>query len=210
MFSKILEQKIKNDAITNALANMKKLQTILVTGSSPVKLELVRTDTISPALGQEFTKNALLVSVLAIIAVALVVLIRYRRLAIVVPILLITWLEIFLLMAFAALIGWNIDVASIAGIIISIGTGLDDQIVITDETIKGEGKEEHSWKQKLKRAFFIVFAAYFTTVGCMIPLLFAGAGMLKGFAITTIIGLTLGVFITRPAYANIIQILLRD
>ncbi|MBS1266346.1 MAG: Protein-export membrane protein SecD [Candidatus Woesearchaeota archaeon] len=200
----------RGSAVTNSLANMKKLQTILVTGSLPVKLDIVRTDTISPALGREFTQNALFVGALAIIAVALVVLIRYRKIAIVLPILLITWLEIFLLIAFAAWIGWNIDVASIAGIIISIGTGLDDQIVITDETLKGKDEKEHSWKDKLKKAFFIVFAAYFTTVGSMVPLLFAGAGLLKGFAITTIIGLTLGVLVTRPAYANIIQILLKD
>jgi preprotein translocase subunit SecD len=44
----------------------------------------------------------------------------------------------------------------------------------------------------------------------MIPLIFAGAGMLKGFALTTIIGVSVGVFITRPAYASIIEILLKE
>jgi preprotein translocase subunit SecD len=199
----------QNQAVQDSLSNMKRLQTILITGSLPVKLNIVKIDAISPALGQEFAKNTLLVGALAILAVALVVLIRYRKLVIIIPILLITWLEIFLLIAIAALIGWNLDVASIAGIFISIGTGLDDQIIITDETIKG-GSEAYAWNKKLKRAFFIVFAAYFTTIGSMIPLLFAGAGLLKGFAVTTIIGVTLGVLVTRPAYANIIKILLRE
>ena len=62
----------------------------------------------------------------------------------------------------------------------------------------------------MKKAFFIVFAAYFTTVGSMLPLLFAGAGLLKGFAITTILGITIGVMITRPAYAHIIEIILEE
>ena len=44
----------------------------------------------------------------------------------------------------------------------------------------------------------------------MIPLLLAGVGLLKGFAITTIIGVTIGVLITRPAYANIIKVLLNE
>jgi preprotein translocase subunit SecD len=44
----------------------------------------------------------------------------------------------------------------------------------------------------------------------MIPLMSAGAGLLKGFAITTLIGITIGVFITRPAYANVIEILLKE
>jgi len=44
----------------------------------------------------------------------------------------------------------------------------------------------------------------------MLPLLFAGAGLLKGFAIITIIGFSVGVFVTRPAFASIIEILLKE
>jgi preprotein translocase subunit SecD len=42
-----------------------------------------------------------------------------------------------------------------------------------------------------------------------VPLLFAGAGLLKGFALTTILGISIGVFITRPAYAAAVEILLK-
>ena len=52
--------------------------------------------------------------------------------------------------------------------------------------------------------------AYLTTTFAMIPLIFAGAGLLKGFAIMTIIGVSIGVFIARPAYANVIEILLKE
>ncbi|MFH1398815.1 MAG: hypothetical protein ABIG95_01770 [Candidatus Woesearchaeota archaeon] len=201
----------QNNAIENTLSNMKRLQTILITGSLPVKLEIMRTDTISPSLGQEFTRNAMFVSMVAILMVALVVLIRYRNWLIIGPILIITWLEIFFIIAFAALIGWNLDVASIAGIIISIGTGVDDQIIISDETLKGAVEDKaYSFKKKIQKAFFIVFSSYLTSLGSMTPLIFAGAGMLRGFAITTLIGLTIGVFITRPAFANIIEILVKE
>ena len=53
-------------------------------------------------------------------------------------------------------------------------------------------------------------AAYTTTVVAMAPLMFAGAGLLKGFALTTIIGVSIGVFISRPAYAATIEILLKE
>jgi preprotein translocase subunit SecD len=53
-------------------------------------------------------------------------------------------------------------------------------------------------------------AAYLTTVVAMVPLFFAGAGLLKAFAITTIMGVTVGVLITRPAYAAIVEILLKE
>jgi len=56
---------------------------------------------------------------------------------------------------------------------------------------------------------FIVMAAYFTTCAGMIPLWFAGAGLLKGFAFTTIVGISFGVLIARPAYAAVIERLLK-
>ena len=78
------------------------------------------------------------------------------------------------------------------------------------EEVKGSKEFVYNRKEKIKRAFFIIFSAYATLVAAMIPLWFAGAGLLRGFAVTTIIGITAGVFITRPAYASVIERLLRD
>ncbi len=195
-------------AITDTLKNMKRLQTILITGSLPVKLEIVKSDTISPTLGESFLKNALMIGLLSTLAVSIVVFLRYRRLVVSIPMLIIMLSELMIMIGVAALIGWNLDVAAIAGIIISIGTGVNDQIVIADETLSGGSKVRYSsWKDKLKSAFFIILTAYFTIVVAMLPLWFAGAGLLKGFALTTIIGVTVGVLITRPAYAKIVEIL---
>jgi preprotein translocase subunit SecD len=35
-------------------------------------------------------------------------------------------------------------------------------------------------------------------------LYWAGAGLFKGFAVTTIIGITAGVFVSRPAFAEMV------
>lgn len=195
-------------AINDALKNMKRLQTILVTGSLPVKLDMVKIDTISPVLGEAFIRNALMIGLIATLAVTIIVFIRYRRLVVSIPIMIIMVSELLIMLGVAALIGWNLDVAAIAGIIISIGTGVNDQIVIADETLSGGSRVKYSsWKDRLGKAFFIIFTAYFTIVVAMLPLWFAGAGLLKGFALTTIIGVTVGVLITRPAYAKIVEIL---
>jgi len=196
-------------AITDALKNMKSLQTILITGSLPVKLDVVKIDTISPVLGEAFIKNALFIGIIATVAVTLIVFIRYRRLVVSIPIMIIMVSELLIMLGIAALIGWNLDIAAIAGIIISIGTGVNDQIVIADETLRGGSRisQYTSWKDRLGKAFFIIFTAYFTIVVAMLPLWFAGAGLLKGFALTTILGVTVGVLITRPAYAKIVEIL---
>jgi preprotein translocase subunit SecD len=114
-------------------------------------------------------------------------------------------------MGMYALFGWNLDLAAIAGLIVAVGTGVNDQIIIMDETLRKETEGMSSnWKERIKRAFFVIFSGYCTEFVAMLPLLFAGAGLLKGFALTTIIGITIGTFITRPAYAAMIQILYED
>lgn len=201
----------QQEAINSALQNMKKLQTILVTGSLPAKLEIVKADNISPALGEEFVKNAIFIGMLAVLTVVVVLIIAYRRLFIALPIMFTCLVEILLVLGLAAIIGWNIDLAAIAAIIVSVGTGVDDQIVITDEILKGEKAEAaYDWKKKIKNAFFIIIGAYLTLVAAMAPLYFAGAGLLRGFALTTILSVSIGVFITRPAYAAIVEILIKD
>ena len=184
---------------------MDQLQTILITGSLPFDIEIAKMDTVSPIMGESFVKNVLWVGLIAILAVALVVFIRYRAWKVVFPMIFTGFSELLLILGFAAAVGWNLDIAAIAGILAAIGTGVDDQIVIIDETIKGLQDKFGNWKQKLKRAFFIIFAAYATTVAAMIPLWNAGAGLIRGFALTTIVGITMGVLLTRPAFADIIE-----
>ena len=200
----------QQEAIFNSLNNMKKLQTVLVTGSLPVKIDIVKIDAISPVLGKEFVQNALLMGLLALSVVLVVIFIRYRKLQVAIPLVITSTAEVIILLGVASLIGWNLDLAAIAGIIIAIGTGVDHQIVITDETLKGETRMIFNWKERIKNAFFIIMGSYFTTIVAMIPLIFAGAGLLKGFAITTVIGFSIGVFITRPVYARLIEMLLKE
>ena len=200
----------QQEAIFNSLNNMKKLQTVLVTGSLPVKINIVKIDAISPVLGEEFVENAILLGILALSVVLVVIFLRYRKLQVAVPLVITSTMEVIILLGVAALIGWNLDLAAIAGIIIAIGTGVDHQIVITDETLKGETRMIFNWRERIKSAFFIIMSSYFTTIVAMIPLIFAGAGLLKGFAITTMIGFSIGVLITRPVYAKLIEILLKE
>ena len=197
------------DALTDALQNMKKLQTVLLTGSLPVKLDIVKIDSISPSLGKEFLQNVMLVGALALVAVSGVVLYRYRKVVIIFPMVLVMLSELVLILGFAALAGWNLDLASIAGLIVVVGTGMNHFIVITDETLRKEA-EALDWKTRIKNALFIIMGAYVINLGSLIPLFWAGAGLLKGFALTTIVGMSVGVLIARPAYAALVKILLEE
>lgn len=193
----------QDEAYDSAEQNMKNLQTILKTGSLPFKLQIVKLDTISPTLGEEFLKNLFKLALVVFIAISLVLFIRYRKVKLTLAVVLTMFSEIFITLAVATLLRWNLDVASIAGIIAGMGTGVDDQIVIIDESLSN--KKTAKLKERIKRAFFIILAAFFTVFAAMLPLFWAGAGMLKGFALTTIISVTVGILITRPAFADIAE-----
>ena len=194
----------RDDAYDSARDEMNRLQTILITGSLPYKLEVVKLDTISPVLGQEFISSILLAGLAALMAVALVVFIRYRKIKSSLALVITSISEVIIILCIASFIEWNLDLPSIAGIIAGVGTGIDSQIIVLDEARQGDGL---SIKQRLKRAFSIILGAYFTALVALLPLMWAGAGLLKGFAITTLIGITVGVLITRPAFADMIRLI---
>jgi len=189
-------------AYEDAKKSMHKLQTILITGSLPYKLEIVKLDTISPILGKQFVKSIFMAAIAALLVVSIVIFFRYKKFKSSIALLITSISEVIIILGIASFIEWNLDLPSIAGILATIGTGIDQQIIILDEA---KQTLFLSLKQRLKRAFTIILGAYFTAVVALIPLLWAGAGLLKGFAITTIIGITAGVLITRPAFADMVK-----
>ncbi len=112
-----------------------------------------------------------------------------------------------ILIPLLGMLTWTIDLPAIGGIIAAIGVGVDNMIVIADETLGGrkEKKILYTIKDKIKRAFFIIFGSASTTIAAMVPLMAIGIGLVRGFAITTIVGVLVGILITRPAYAKIVE-----
>jgi len=133
------------DAYNDAVASMHRLQTILITGSLPYKLEIVKLDTISPTLGRDFIKFILIAAITALVLASLVVFVRYHNFKSSLMVILFSFSEIVIILGVAALIQWNLDLASIAGILATIGTGFDDQIVILDESTKRICDHDYNW-----------------------------------------------------------------
>ncbi len=193
-----------------ALAEAKRIYSVLRSGSLAVKLHVISEEYISPTLGEGFKEQAGLAGIGALITVLLIVYFHYRRWKIAIPVASTSLFEVTIILGLAALIRWNLDLPSIAGIIAAIGTGVDQQIVITDELLGGGGgvSRRMGVLRRMARAFFIIFASATTTIVAMSFLLFYFVGTLKGFAVTTILGVLIGVFVTRPAYAEIAKYLL--
>ena len=200
-----------------AQSQAKSIQTLLQSGALPVKVKIVGISSVSADLGDQFINGALIAGILALIVIAAIIIVRYRSPILVIPIMLTSIAELILVLGAAAVVHWNIDLAAIAGILAAIGTGVDDQIIITDEVLKGfqEKKRISGVRRQIKKAFFIIFASAGTLVAAMLPLAYigfsrgaTGIGILSGFAFTTILGVLIGIFITRPVYAKFVEMVL--
>jgi preprotein translocase subunit SecD len=185
----------------SALTKMNQMKAILQSGSLPMKLEVSSLDTVSPALGGMLLQNVMLAGAAAIAAVGVVIFLRYRSPKMTGLIMATVFTEALIVLGVSVAINWQLDLAAIAGIIVSLGTGVNQEIIMTDEYLfYGKEKRRLSFKEQIKEASFIIFAAFGSGIAAMLPLIFIGLGQVRGFAITTLIGMTGGVFITRPAF----------
>jgi preprotein translocase subunit SecD len=197
-------RKTRDEAVKEKLA----LQSILQSGSLPVTLEVTRVDQISPTLGAGFLKSAVLSGALAALGVIAVLFVRYRKLKLALPVAFTAISEVIMILGVAATISWTIDLASLAAIIATVGTGVDAQIMIIDEMLMGAHHKIYTAKERIKRAFFIIFGSASTVIAAMLPMAIIGIGAMRGFAIVTSIGVLIGIFITRPAFGKIAEIIL--
>ncbi len=192
-----------------AKAEAEALQIHLRAGALPVNVVLVGSGHVDAGLGAQFKTAAVITGLISLIAVAAVVYFRYKRPEILVPMVGTSISEVIMILGVASIIGWQLDLASIAGIIAAIGTGIDHLIIITDEVLyEGKLPPTKVFASRIGKAFTIILGAASTVIIAMSPLVVMGFGSLKGFAITTIIGVLIGVIIARPVYGVMIKELL--
>jgi preprotein translocase subunit SecD len=229
---------------------MKSVEGYLESGNLPQPVEVIGQRSISSSIGGLFMATSVLSIIGSLIAVGFIIFVRYRNPKIALPIVFTGASEIFILFGLWFSSFATVTLSAIAGIVAAVGTGVDDQIIITDES---EEETVKDWKQKMKTAFFVIFTSAASTIGAMVPILspslstmIVGAGgiallaynyftdrtkshyivigalgvavaviastfplspleQIKEFATTTIVGILVGIAITRPAFAKILE-----
>ncbi|MEF8782283.1 MAG: preprotein translocase subunit SecD [Haloarculaceae archaeon] len=196
---------------TTNFTDAQELKINLESGALPTTLDIQSEMFLAPSLAQQFKPLALVTGIVAWLVVSGVVFYRYREIKVAVPLLLTAGAEVFLLLGFATVIGLALDLSHIAGLIAVIGTGVDDLIIIADEILqRGEIKTGRVFKNRFRKAFWVIGAAAATTIIAMSPLAVLSLGDLQGFAIVTIVGVLIGVLVTRPAYGDVLRNLLLE
>ncbi|SCL75749.1 preprotein translocase subunit SecD [Methanoculleus chikugoensis] len=184
------------------------LQIHLRAGALPVKVEIVGSGSVPAALGEQFKTTVALAGLLALLTVGVVVYYRYREPSIVLPMVATNLAEIIILLGIARFI-IQLDLATIAGLIAVVGTGIDQLVIITDEVLhEGRVPSPNLYMKRYGRALGIIAVAAATVVIAMLPLALMDLSTLRGFAIITILGVLIGILVTRPAYGKIIMAIL--
>ncbi|PSP94061.1 preprotein translocase subunit SecD [Halobacteriales archaeon QS_1_68_44] len=190
---------------------VQELEINLKTGALETDLDIQnrgRTSYLQPSLAQQFKPLSVLTGAAAVLAVSLMIFFRYRRPDVAAPMILTAAAEVYILLGFAAAVGLPLELSHIAGFIAVIGTGVDDLVIIADEIMQqGEVQTARIFESRFRKAFWVIGAAAATTVIAMSPLAVLSLGDLTGFAIVTIVGVLIGVLITRPAYGDILRVL---
>ncbi|NIA03218.1 MAG: preprotein translocase subunit SecD, partial [Nitrospirae bacterium] len=185
---------------TGSKEKAKELETHLKAGALPVNVEVIGSGQVPASLGAQFKELTAIAGLLAIIMVSFVIYFRYRRKEIMLPMVLTSVSEVVMILGFASAVKWQLDLPAIAGIIAVIGTGIDHLVIITDEVLyEGKLPPTKVYLIRVSRAFGIIFAAAATTIIAMVWLVSMGFGDMRLFALTTIIGVLIGVLIARPA-----------
>lgn len=175
---------------------------------APIDVEQGEINFISSQQGDQFRMIAFIIGILSIIVVSLVVSLRYNNIKLAGPMMITAAAEVLIILAIASVLDYPIDIAVIAGFIAVIGTGVDDLIIIADRIMrKGIDKSSSSrvFQKRFRKALWIILTAAGTTIIALGPLAILDLRQLQGFAIFTIIGIIIGVLVTRPAFGDMLR-----
>ncbi len=191
-----------------ALDESRKLKSILSGGALPVRILIGTPTTIPAPLGADFLRYSAIGAFLSAFVVSFLIFLRYREPRIVLPIIATILLEMILTLSIVGTLLGTIDLGVMAGVIGATGTGVNDQIVITDEILHGREEdedEERGVKVGISRAFFIVIVGMLVAVIALVPLLFSGLVEIIGFAISGIVEMMISTGVTRPAFIKFME-----
>jgi preprotein translocase subunit SecD len=171
------------------------LALVLRAGALPASIKYLEERTVGPSLGADSIRHGVQASMLSLLVVMIFMLVYYRMsggnavLALV--------LNLVILLAVLAAFGAVLTLPGIAGVILTIGMGVDSNVLVF-ERIREElrnGKSPASAVQAgFDKAFLTIIDTHVTTVVSAFFLFLFGTGPIRGFAITLTIGLIANVF----------------
>jgi len=166
------------------------LALLLRAGSLPATIYPVEERIVGPTLGKQNIHNGILAAVVGFLLVVIFMAVYYGVLGIIADIAL--FLNLIFIIAILSLLGATLSLGSIAGIVLTVGMAVDANVLIF-ERIREELRKGMTPLAAIQagydRAFVTIVDANVTTLIVVVILIGLGSGIVKGFAVTTTIGL---------------------
>ncbi|MCI4463778.1 MAG: protein translocase subunit SecD [Caldisericum sp.] len=175
---------------------------LLRSGALPVKLNFIQEDVVGPSLGSYTIRMAVIGGIVAFILIALYMIIFYGYLGLLSALSLVFYVSLELAVLF--LMHATLSLPAIGGAILSLGMAVDINVIVF-ERMKEELKLGKTLKSIINAGFAnalrtVIDSNLTVLVGAAI-LFYFGTTIIKGFAVTTTIGILSGfisgVFVTR-------------
>ena len=171
------------------------LAVLLRAGALPAKMTFLEERTIGPELGQDSIDAGKLAGIVGMIAVALYILLSYGLFGVFANLALV--INITLLIAVLSTIGATLTLPGIAGIVLTMGMAVDANVLIYErirEELRDGKSPARAVELGFERAFSAIMDSNITGIISAVIMFVIGSGPVRGFAVTTGIGIFTSMF----------------
>lgn len=173
----------------------KTLANLISSGSLPVTLKVAQQTVQGATLGATALPSSILAGGVGIAIILVLMVVWYRRLGLMADIGLI--LYVYLVLLIFTSVGATLSLSGIAGFLLTVGMAVDAN-VLTFARIKEELETGKSIKSAtnagFKNSLSSIVDSNINTIIAGLVLYFVGAGVVKGFALTLVIGVLVSLF----------------
>lgn len=171
------------------------LALVLSSGALPAKVIYLEERTVGPSLGADSIRQGVTASIVGLLAVVSFMLFYYRLSGVNAVLALI--INLILLLASLVIFGATLTLPGIAGVILTIGMGVDSNVLIFErirEELRNGRIVASAVDLGFSRAFLTIIDTHLTTIVSAIFLFVFGTGPIRGFAVTLVAGLLANLF----------------
>ncbi len=171
------------------------LALVLRSGALPASIKYLEERTVGPSLGADSIRHGVVASIVGLVAVMGFMLFYYRGAGINANLALV--LNLVMLMAALAYFGAVLTLPGIAGVILTVGMGVDSNVLIFErirEELRMGKTVGAAVAGGFDHAFVTIIDTHVTTIVSAMILFTFGTGPIRGFAVTLTIGLLANLF----------------
>src|SRR6185312_13796760 len=171
------------------------LSMMLRSGALPASIHYLDEETVGPSLGADSIRQGVLAAVVGMAAVLIFMLIYYHGAGINADLALI--LNLVILLGFLGFSGATLTLPGIAGVILTIGMGVDSNVLIFErirEELRAGKAPAAAVDQGFGHAWLTIVDTHVTTIVSAFILFIFGTGPVRGFAVTLTFGLLANLF----------------